>query len=370
MKITQLIEIIDSVSPFELAQNWDNVGLLIGDADSRVTGCMFAVDVTDAVVDEALAADCNTIVGYHPVIWDPLKRITKQCTRPVVYRLLSNGINVISIHTALDAAAGGVNDALAAAVGIADAQPLSDYVSLSLEDVYKLVVFIPAANLNDVSEAIFAAGAGQMGNYSDCGFTTKGEGTFLPLEGARPAIGKPGKLEHVEEVRFETIVCESEIEAVVEAMKKSHPYEMPAYDIIKLDLLENRLGIGRYGKLCARRRVSDIVAGLKELTGVEVIGFVGEDKEEVSTAAVCAGSCGSILNKVIAHGCDIYITGELKHHDALVAQEAGLLCLCLSHSFSERFILKELRDKIGGDCGDVPLRLSTADKDPFTWRSV
>ncbi|MFI4910127.1 MAG: Nif3-like dinuclear metal center hexameric protein [Sedimentisphaeraceae bacterium JB056] len=370
MKVSELIEIVDCIAPFELAQSWDNVGLLIGDADCDVSGCMFAVDVTESVVDEAIKAGCNTIIGYHPVVWDALKRITKQGPRPVVYKLLANGINVISVHTALDAADGGVNDALAQAVGFVEAQPLSDYVSLSTEDMYKLIVFVPSENINQVSEAVFAAGAGNLGNYSNCGFTSSGQGSFMPLEGSNPAVGTQNKLERVEEQRFETIVRASCLEKVVEAMKKAHPYEMPAYDIIKLDLLKKRMGIGRYGKLSQKRAVADIVADIKETTGVKTIGFVGSEKEYVLSGAVCAGSCGSILNKVIANECDIYITGELKHHDALVVREAGILCLCLGHSFSERFILEKLKKQIKETCSNMITLLSETDRDPFDWRSV
>jgi dinuclear metal center YbgI/SA1388 family protein len=367
MKVSQLIEIIDLISPFELAQSWDNVGLLLGDADDTVSGCMFAVDITDAVADEAIAAGCNTIVGYHPVVWDPLKRITRQGPRPIVYKLLSNKINVISVHTALDAAPGGVNDALACAVGIKNPEPLSDYVSRGAPDTYKIVVFVPARNVNDVSEAMFDAGAGQMGNYSNCGFKSSGEGSFLPLKGAKPAIGSPGRLEKVDEIRFETIVEGGRLEAVIDAMKRVHPYEMPAYDIIKLDLIEKRLGIGRFGALAQKRKFEEVVADIKKITGAPAIGFVGPRKKYVSSAAVCAGSCGSILNKVIACGCDIYVTGELKHHDALAASEAQLACLCLGHSFSERFILKTLKEKIAASAPDVSLKISRKDKDPIIW---
>ncbi len=370
MKVSQLLEIIDSIAPLSLAQQWDNVGLLVGDADSEVNSAMLAVDVTNSVVDEAIENDCNTIIGYHPVIWDPLKRVTKQTDRAVVYKLLHNGINVISIHTALDAAIGGVNDALAETLQIANPKPLGDYVYMPYEDYYKLAVFIPSDSVDKVSEAVFAAGAGSLGNYSKCGFRSYGEGSFMPLEGSRPAIGSQDTLKRVEEVRFETIVKDSRLEEVVAAMKTAHPYEMPAYDVVKLSVEQQRLGIGRFGELSKKRKVSEIVSDIKQLTGVEVIGFIGEQKESVSSGAVCAGSCGSVLNKVIAEGCDIYITGELKHHDALAAQEAGLLCLCLGHSFSERFILRKVQDKIDDKAPDLTLLASKKDKDPFSWQRV
>ncbi len=369
MKILELIDTVNEIAPFAIAQSWDNVGLLVGDDESEVRGVLFAVDITDGVIDEAISSGCNTIISYHPVIWEPLKSLTAQCPKHVVYRLAREGINVISVHTALDAAAGGVNDGLAEAVGLTACEPIGDYVSMPAEDMYKLVVFVPAEHINALSEAVFSAGAGSLGNYSNCAFTSQGTGTFLPLEGANPSIGKVGKIEKVVEVRFETLVPQSRLNDVVAAMRLAHPYEAPAFDIIKLSLSEKRLGIGRIGSLMPKRKLTDIVADIKRVTGVETIGFVGKEIKTVKSAAVCAGACGSILNKVIAAGCELYVTGELKHHEALAARESGLLCLCLGHSVSERFILAVLMERINGKC-TVKTALSRKDADPFKWRQV
>lgn len=370
MKISQLLEILDSIAPFEIAQSWDNVGLLIGDKDADTGKIIFTIDTTDAVVDEAKAAGCNTIISYHPVIWQPLKKITADGEKPIVYKLLKAGFNVISIHTALDAALGGVNDKLAEAIGLEDTEPLSDFVSPKSKDMYKLVVFVPTDNINAVSKAVFDAGAGSLGNYSDCGFAATGEGTFLPLEGSQPAIGSKGKVEKVAEIRFETLVCSNNLSNVIEAMKKAHPYEMPAYDVIKLETLEKLYGIGRIGRFAARKSIDQIVAEIKKLTGAKAMGFVGKPKKKIKVAAVCAGSCGSIINKVIAEKAELYITGELKHHDAILARESGLACICLSHSVSERFILAELAKTIGAQCPNTKLIMSKKDIDPFSWKEI
>ncbi len=370
MKVSQFLEILDSISPFKLAQDWDNVGLLIGDENAKVSKVIFTIDITQAVVDEAKSLKAKTIVSYHPVIWEPLKKITARGEKPIVYKLLKDGFNVISIHTALDAACGGVNDGLAKAIGLINTEPISDFVSLSNEKMYKLVVFVPTDNVNLVSKAIFDAGAGRLGNYSNCGFSGEGVGTFLPLKGATPAIGKRGRQESVDEVRFETIVRERNLVGVIEAMKRAHPYEMPAFDVIKLETEEKKYGIGRLGSFEAEKEIGIIVGEIKKLTGAKVIGFVGEAKRRVKSAAVCAGSCGSIITKVIAAGCELYITGELKHHDALLARESGLSCLCLSHSVSERFILAELAERIKISCPSLDLMLSKEDTEPFSWRQI
>jgi len=369
MKVEDVATELEKIAPLKLAQKWDNVGLLVGDPQQRVSNILLTIDVTEAVLDEARRLKTDLIISYHPVIWDGLKNVTTAGPGCVVYKLISSGISVFSIHTALDAAAGGVNDGLAEMVGITDAKPIGDYVDSPEGDYYKLVVFIPVGSIEQVAEAIFAAGAGHIGNYSNCSFQSKGRGTFLPLQGAAPAIGKRGRLERVEEVRFETIVPAHKLQDCVEAMKKAHPYETPAFDCYKL-YSTDKFGLGRLGRLSRPTSVRQIIQRIKKQTGAGAIGLVGDVKKIVKTAAVCAGSCGKLINLVIGAGADLYVTGELKHHHALAAQQAGLTCVCLSHSVSERFILKKLAGKLRQQLRPVNIRISKKDADPFIWKQL
>jgi dinuclear metal center YbgI/SA1388 family protein len=335
MNVNNIAAVIDGIFPLKLAQDWDNVGLLIGDSRKSVKNALLTIDTTSDVVAEAKKLKTDLIISYHPVIWDGLKNVTAEGPGSVVYELVRSGISVFSVHTALDSAMGGVNDGLAEIVGIEDGEPIGDYVANPAGDNLKLIVFVPRESLAKVSNAVFAAGAGAIGNYSHCGFGVEGTGTFLPLKGARPAIGRKGKLEEVSEVRFETIVPARELDAVVAAMKKAHPYETPAFDVFKHHKTDARFGLGRIGELAEPLRIAKIIKRIKKATGAKAVGLVGDEKRLVSKAAVCAGSCGKILNSVIAGGADLYLTGELKHHQALAAQEAGLTCICLSHTVSE-----------------------------------
>jgi len=368
MKIKDISEQIEKIVPLNLAQDWDNVGLLIGDAQRNVKNILLTIDVTNDVVAEAKKLKTDLIVSYHPVIWDGLKKITSDGPSSTVHELIRNRIAVFSIHTALDAVKGGVNDGLAEIIGIENGKPIGDYVANPAGDNYKLVVFVPVESVAAVSNAVFAAGAGAIGNYTHCGFSTDGTGTFLPLEGAKPAIGKKGKLEKVLELRFETIVPAEKLDAVVTAMKNAHPYEMPAFDIVKLYNSQNKFGLGRIGKLAKPLRIEQISQRIKKHTGAKVVGLTGNDKRLVKTAAVCAGSCGKIINSVIAAKTDLYLTGELKHHQALAAQEAGLTCICLSHTVSERFILKKFAKQLQKQLNSVTIRVSKKDADPFKWK--
>ncbi len=370
MKLKDITTTIEKMVPLKLAQGWDNVGLLIGDEQRNVKNILLTIDITKDVLAEAKRLKTDLIISYHPVIWDGLKKITADGSTSVVYDLVRSGIAVFSIHTALDSAIGGVNDGLAEIVGIVDAKPIGDYVESPAGDNYKLVVFIPIKSAAKVSNAIFAAGAGAIGNYSHCSFQTQGTGTFLPLEGAKLAIGKKGKVEKVVEVRFETIVPAEKLDDCIAAMKKAHPYETPAFDVFKLYDNQNKFGLGRIGKLEKPMRVSKIIERIKKHTGARAMGIVGDEKRLVKTAAVCAGSCGKIINSVIAAEADLYLTGELKHHHALAAQEAGLTCICLSHSVSERFILKKFAKELQKQLKPVTIRISKKDADPFTWKKL
>lgn len=370
MKVKDIGEKIEGIVPLRLAQGWDNVGLLVGDGEQDVTNVLLTIDVTRAVVAEAKRFGAELIVSYHPVIWDGLKRIGPGDLSEVVYELIRCGIAVFSIHTALDVAAGGVNDGLAEIVGIVDGEPVGDYVDNPAGECYKVVVFIPTESVEKVSKAVFAAGGGMMGNYSNCGFTAEGVGSFLPLEGAHPAIGRKGRVEKVCEVRFETIVPAGRLEGVVEGMKKAHPYEMPAFDCFRLYNPQGKFGLGRIGRLERPIRLEKIIERIKKQTGAAAVGIVGKEKRLVRKAAVCAGSCGKIINQVIAAGCDLYVTGELKHHQALAAAEAGVTCLCLSHTVSERFILKKFARELQEQAKSVKIMISTKDSDPFNWKRL
>lgn len=370
MNVKEIAKKIEEIVPLRLAQGWDNVGLLVGDTDKKVSNILLTIDVTKDVLAEAKRLKTDLIISYHPVIWDGLKKITPDGATAVVYELIRSKIAVFSMHTALDAAVGGVNDGLAEIVGIKDAEPLGDYVQNPAGDNYKLVVFVPIGSAAKVANAVFAAGAGHIGNYSHCGFTGQGEGSFLPLDGANPAIGKKGRLEKVPELRFETIVGAEKLDAVVAAMLKAHPYETPAFDVLRLYNEKDKFGLGRVGRLEKPTPLSRIIANIKKHTGAKAVGIVGPEKRQVRTAAVCAGSCGKIINQVIAQKVDLYVTGELKHHQALAAKEAGLTCLCLSHSVSERFIFKNLAQQLKKRLSGVTIQVSKKDADPFTWKEL
>ena len=370
MNLRDIQRAIEAVAPLKLAQDWVNVGFLIGDPTRPIRTILVTIDTTRAVVEEAKRLNADLICAYHPVIWDGLKKITADGPSAPIYDLIRANIGVFSIHTAFDTVLGGVNDALAAILDIEDPRPMGDFVADPQSSQYKLVTFVPIDNVDKVADALYDAGAGAIGNYSHCGFLSEGTGTFKPLTGSHPAIGKIGRREEVHEFRLETVVPEGKLEAVLAALRKSHPYETPAFDVLRHHHPEGRMGLGRMGTLRKPTRYSQILRNIKNATGAKAAGVIGPAKGTVTKAAVCAGSCGKILNTAIAEGCDLYLTGELKHHQALAAQEAGLTCVCLSHSVSERFALKILIKELKKHLKGVTIHQSKKDADPFTWKEI
>lgn len=367
MKINDIANAMNEIAPLKLAQDWDNVGFLVGDPNRPIKTILLTIDTTRAVVEEAKARKADLILAYHPIIWDGLKKITAGGPTGHIYDLIRANIGVYCIHTSLDVAAGGVNDALADILGIDNPKPIGDFVADPAGPQFKIVTFVPTPEVNRVADALYAAGAGAIGNYSHCGFQLEGTGTFKPLSGASPAVGKVGKLEQVREIRLETVVPAGKVEAVIAALRQSHPYETPAFDIIKHHDVENRIGLGRMGMLKEPMSVEKAIKNIRKVTGAKAAGIVGPSKRTVRKAAVCAGTCGKIIDTAIAAGCDLYLTGELKHHVALAAQEAGLTCICLSHTVSERFALKNLAKSLKKRLKNVTIHLSAKDRDPFNW---
>jgi dinuclear metal center YbgI/SA1388 family protein len=365
MKLSDALKALETVAPTRYAESWDNVGLLVGDPQQDVSSAMLTIDYTPAVADEARTAGCDLIIAYHPPLFSAIKRITSTGGSGAIFDAIRRGVAIYSPHTALDVAPGGTNDMLADAVGMTERSPLKLIETNTTQ--CKLVTFVPKEHLETVSQALFAAGAGRIGNYSACSFQLPGTGTFFGEEGTDPAVGQQGKLERVEEIRLETVVPLASIEAVVRALKQSHPYEEPAFDLNTLTAAPEGLGIGRVGKVNGASR-SEVIERIKRELGMAQLLVAGKTEGAVHRAAVCAGACGDLLDQAMAQKVDLYLTGEMRHHDALKAANAGITVVCTLHSNSERAVLKRLADRLGQALPALPVRVSQQDRDPFSIR--
>lgn len=360
MQLADLIKVMEEIAPTRYAEAWDNVGLLVGDPQHAISGAMLAIDYTPEVACEAAGAKCDAIVAYHPPIFDALKRIT---AGSLIFDAIRRGVAIYSPHTALDVAPGGTNDVLADILELRDRAPLKLIEPKATQ--YKLVTFVPPDALEKVSRALFDAGAGHIGNYSSCSFEITGTGTFIGEAGTNPTVGQPGKLERVDEIRLETAVPIDRIDAIIAALKKSHPYEEPAFDLNQLAAAPSGLGQGRVGKLPSEVSAEMLVNRIKRELDVEHVLVAGDLSKIVRRAAVCAGACGKLLDDAIAQNVDFYMTGEMRHHDALRAASSGMTVVCVLHSNSERLGLKRLRDRLAAALPGLAIHLSQKDRDPF-----
>jgi dinuclear metal center YbgI/SA1388 family protein len=363
LRIADLARVMNEVAPLGAAEEWDNVGLLVGDASGSLSHLLLAIDMTREVVAEAQRKGCEAIVSYHPPIFGGLKRLVAPSPS---YEAARAGLAVYSPHTALDAAKGGTNDILADVLGMKDRTPLRVAGAGAAERKLKLVTFVPAENVAAVSQAVFAAGAGHIGNYSSCSFRAPGTGTFLGEEGANPVVGKAGRLEDAPELRLETIVPESVLPDVVRALRASHPYEEPAFDLVPLAAEPRGVGQGRVGTVDAVS-VGTVADRLKAALGVQHVMVVGALDRRVERVGLCVGSGGELLSDAIAAKADLFVTGELRHHDALRAQAAGIVVICTLHSTSERIALNALEKALATRLAGVTVSRSEADREPFAF---
>ena len=361
ISVARVCAAMDEIAPPALAAEWDNVGLLLGRRAARVRRLCLTIDLTEPVLAEALRRRAEMVVAYHPPIFKPIGRLTAEET-PVLWSAARAGLAVYSPHTALDAAPGGTNDVLAGAIGMAEHRPLEP---IAPPAGCKLVVFVPPADAGRVASAAFAAGAGRIGQYAECSFRTAGVGTFRGGPGSRPAVGRPGRRQQAEELRLEVLVPRDRLGPVVEAIRAAHSYQTPAIDVYPLEPLSEGTGMGRVGPLRRPVELGTFVRRVKRALGLRRVLLGGPADRRVRLAACCAGSCGDLFRRALAAGADAYVTGEMRHHDALAAAAGGMTVLCVGHSNSERLALAHLARRLG-DCLDgLEVFLARADRDPF-----
>ncbi len=369
VKCQIIMDWIEEWAKPDLAEDWDRIGLLVGAPADEIDKVLVTLDVTRDVIAEAIKEKAQMIVSHHPLYRDPLPYLRSDLyPASHVYRLIREGIALYAAHTNLDAVSGGINDILVDRLGLVDV----DLLFLTGEEqLYKLVAFVPAGYEDQVRRAMCSRGAGWTGNYSDCTFQTEGTGTFKPLEGTNPFIGKTGKLEKVAELRIETIVPENKLKKVIEEMLAAHPYEEVAYDLYPLKNQGTRNGLGRVGKLPEPLTLVDFAQKVKVCLGLEVVKVTGEPERLVSKVALCGGSAMMFLPHALKCGADVYLTGDVKHHGALDAVDQGIAVVDAGHYGTEQVVVPVLADYIkekANEAGqELTVVVSQVKTDPFRY---
>lgn len=310
--VSDIHDIIQAWAPAATAQSYDNVGLLVGRMKQSVSRVLVALDLTPQVLDEAIETKADCIVTHHPLLFKPLKRLTDDSLESsMALRLAENGISLYAAHTNLDAARDGVSFQLARDLGVAE----PEFLSTLSESLVKLVVFCPVDAAEAVREAMFSAGAGQIGGYSECSFSSAGSGTFKPGDGTDPHLGQSGGTrEQVSELRIEVEVPRWHLSAVVQAMNSAHPYEEVAHDIIPLEQEYRDAGIGAVGNLSSPVTLDAFLNTIARALDNKAMRVVGNPEAKIERVAVCGGSGSDFVGLAMRSGADVYVTADITYH--------------------------------------------------------
>jgi dinuclear metal center YbgI/SA1388 family protein len=337
MLLHKITNELETIAPLYLQEPYDNSGLLIGKRDADISAALITLDVTEEILSEALAKNCNLIIAHHPVIFKGIKSLTGQNSiERIIEQAIKNDIAIYAIHTNLDNVDNGVNAILSKKIGLVNTRILSAKSDL----LRKLVTFCPVDQADIVRESIFKAGAGHIGKYDKCSFNTSGEGTFRGSEDTNPFVGKKGELHHEKEVRIETIYPVYRESDIIRALLKAHPYEEVAYDIYPLANRSNHIGAGMIGELPKMMAEVDFLKKIKEITGSGCIRHSAFTGKKIKNVAVCGGSGSFLIPQALNHKADIFITGDIKYHDFFNG-EGQMVIADVGHFESEQFA-KEL----------------------------
>jgi dinuclear metal center YbgI/SA1388 family protein len=366
VRIQDVIGLLNTLYPPSLAEDWDNVGLQVGDPSAPVSHIAVALDPSPIAVNEAIALGAELLICHHPLIFRPLKQVTtKDETGRLITLALRNDLAIMAAHTNLDRAENGLNDWLAHRLELGATTPLETPSGL----LFKLVVFVPVSHVDCVTEALFDSGAGHVGTYDCCSFRSVGQGTFRPLAGAEPFIGKVGEVESVEEVRLEVLLSKETLSRVVRRLTKVHPYEEVAYDILPLANERTDVGLGRIGQLSQSVPLDAMLAKIKTVLQVASLRVAGPDSGQIKKVAVCGGSGASLLHAAARQGADLLLTGDVGYHDARKAEELGLILVDAGHFATEQIVVDYLSQALKFEAGakkfDLQISAVTGELDPL-----
>lgn len=340
MLIKDIINFLEAIAPPSLQEDYDNAGLITCSAAWDCSGALISLDCTEEIVAEAIEKNCNLIVAHHPIVFKGLKKINgKNYVERTIIKAIKNDIAIYAIHTNLDNVLAGVNGKIAEKLGLENIQILQQKDA----QLKKLVTFAPPEMAEKVKEAIFKAGAGHIGKYSECSFAAKGTSTFKPNEGAAPAIGEVGRRETLEEVRMEFIFQSHKEATIIAAMKDAHEYEEVAYDIILLGNYLSDTGAGIIGDLADPMPEMEFLAHLAARFGTKAIKHTSFSGKNVKKVAVCGGAGSFLINAAKAAGADAYVTSDIKYHEFFDA-DYKLLLADIGHYESEQFTIELLFD--------------------------
>lgn len=362
--VADFVAALQAIAPLSLAADWDNVGLLLGEPAAPVQRAMTCLTVTPESTAEAIEAGVQLVVSHHPILFRPVKQLTTATAEGrMLLNLVQAGVAVYSPHTAFDNCVGGINDLLAQKLGLTRVMPLRTERSAT---ACKIVVFVPDKDLAKVSDAMFAAGAGQIGQYRECSFRLAGTGTFFGGESTNPTIGERGRREEVSEWRLEVLCADALADRVIAAMRSAHSYEEPAYDVYPLRPERGKAGTGRLGILPAPMPLAAFAGLVKSTLPAAKVELVGPADRAVERVALACGAAAEFLADAGVRNADVFLTGEARFHDALAAEARRIALVLPGHYATERPGVEMLAERLAQQFPNVPIWASRRERDPLT----
>ncbi len=363
MKIQDIIQLLEKIAPPSLQENYDNAGLLTGNVSWDCKGIITCLDATEEVISEAITKNCNMVVAHHPIIFKGLKKITgKNYVERTIICALKNDIAIYAIHTNLDNILDGVNGKIADKIGLVNRSIL-----VPKEDILqKLSVFVPEEHKPALMEALFSAGAGNIGQYSDCSFSVAGVGSFMGKPGTNPFVGKTGERHYENDVKIEVIFPVWLQSQVLKAMKNNHPYEEVAYDIYSLNNSNQFAGSGILGEFSKEMDEMAFLALLKNKFNLSLIRHTASTGKPIKKVAICGGAGSFLTSAAIASGADVYITSDIKYHEFFDA-DGKLLLADIGHYESEQFTIDLLFDILSENFPNFAVQKTAVKTNPVNY---
>jgi dinuclear metal center YbgI/SA1388 family protein len=363
IRVKNITDLLEKTAPLAYQESYDNAGLLTGNADQLVTGILISLDTTEAVMDEAIQKGCNMVVAHHPIIFGGLKKLNgKNYVERTVIKAIKHDIAIYAIHTNLDNVFTGVNQKIAAKLGLTNTRILVPAAG----KLKKLAVFVPTQHLGAVQTALFEAGCGQIGNYRGCSFEIEGTGTFTPGTATNPYVGEPGKQHREAETRLETIFPEHLQNKVIGVLLAAHPYEEVAYDIYTLDNQLPQVGSGMIGDLPQALNQMEFLAYVKKNMNINTIRYTNLHQPTIQKVAVCGGAGSFLIKHAITSGADAFVTADVKYHEFFDA-ENRLMIADIGHYESEIFTKELLKDIIIEKFDTFAVLLSETNTNPINY---
>jgi dinuclear metal center YbgI/SA1388 family protein len=361
MIVKDVTNYLESIAPLQLQESYDNAGLILGDHLQQVKGVLVCLDVNDKVIEEANENDCNLIIAHHPLIFSGLKKINpSNFIGKLIYEAIANNICIYAIHTNLDNVLNGVNGKMADLIDLVDRSILQPKNNL-----LKLTVFAPKYHAENIKNIIFKSGAGELGNYSNCSFSSSGIGTFKPNEYAKPFVGNSNEIENQKEVKIEVILPSFLKSKVIGSMINAHPYEEVAYDLIPLANNSN-FGAGIVGDLKKEVNEEEFLKEIKKIFKVESLRHTRLLGRPIKRVAICGGSGSFLLDNAINSAADIFITSDFKYHQFFDA-ENKIIVADLGHYETEQYTIELIADLLMKNFTNFAIRLTSVNTNPINY---